>query len=131
MSKSYGNTIPLFAPEADLRKMIRRIPTDSVPAEAPKDPDSAAVFTLLERFGEPDVVTDTRASLLAGGMGWGEVKARLTEALIARFAPLRERYDALMAPGSELDDLLAHGAGKARKQTGPVLERVRDAIGIG
>ncbi|GAA1821103.1 tryptophan--tRNA ligase [Planosporangium flavigriseum] len=131
MSKSYGNTIPLFAPEADLRKMIRRIPTDSAPVEAPKDPDSAAVFTLLERFGEPDVVADTRAGLLAGGMGWGEVKARLTDALIARFAPLRERYETLMAQGSELDDLLAHGADKARKQTRPALERVRDAIGIG
>jgi tryptophanyl-tRNA synthetase len=131
MSKSYGNTIPLFAPEADLRKMIRRIPTDSVPVEAPKDPDSAAVFTLLERFGEPAVVADTRAELLAGGTGWGEVKARLADALIARFAPLRERYETLMAQGSELDDLLAHGADKARKQTRPALERVRDAIGIG
>ncbi|GLI03647.1 tryptophan--tRNA ligase [Phytohabitans aurantiacus] len=130
MSKSYDNTIPLFAPEASLRKVIRRIPTDSVPVEAPKDPDSAAVFTLLERFGGDDVVADTRARLLAGGMGWGEVKAQLTDALIARFGPMRERYEALMAPGSELDDLLVHGADKARKQTRPVLERVRDAIGI-
>jgi tryptophanyl-tRNA synthetase len=131
MSKSYGNTIPLFAAESSLRKTIRRIPTDSVPVEAPKDPASAVVFTLLERFGEPDVVADTRAALLAGGIGWGDVKARLTDALITRFAPLRERYETLMAPGSELDDLLAHGADKARKQTRPVLERVRDAIGIG
>ncbi|MFY1698313.1 MULTISPECIES: tryptophan--tRNA ligase [unclassified Solwaraspora] len=131
MSKSYGNTIPLFESDAALRKMIRRIPTDSVPVEEPKDPDSAAVFTLLERFGETDVVAETRARLSAGGMGWGEVKAQLTDALIAQFAPLRERYEALMAPGSELDDLLAHGADKARKQTRPLLERVRDAVGIG
>ncbi len=131
MSKSYGNTIPLFAPEADVRKVIRRIPTDSVPVEAPKDPDSSAVFTLLERFAEPDLVAETRARLVAGGMGWGEVKAQLSETLNSRFAPLRDRYDALMAPGSELDDLLVHGADKARKQTRPVLERVRDAIGIG
>ncbi|WJK34710.1 tryptophan--tRNA ligase [Solwaraspora sp. WMMA2065] len=131
MSKSYGNTIPLFESEAGLRKMIRRIPTDSVPLDEPKDPDSAAVFTLLERFGEADVVAETRARLMAGGMGWGEVKAQLTDALNAQFAPLRERYEALMAPGSELDDLLAHGADKARKQTRPLLERVRDAVGIG
>jgi tryptophanyl-tRNA synthetase len=130
MSKSYGNTIPLFAPEAALKKVIRRITTDSVPMEAPKEPDSSAVFTLLERFGDPAVVAETRARLLAGGMGWGEVKAQLTEALNERFAPMRDRYEALMASGSELDDLLAHGADKARKQTRPVLERVRDAIGI-
>ncbi|GGJ88361.1 tryptophan--tRNA ligase [Pilimelia anulata] len=131
MSKSYGNTIPLFAPEAALRKTIRRIPTDSVPVEAPKDPDSSAVFTLLERFGDPAVVAETRAALLAGGVGWGDVKNHLAEALITRFSPLRDRYEALIAPGSELDDLLAHGADKARKQTRPLLERVRDAIGIG
>lgn len=130
MSKSYGNTIPLFAPEAALKKVIRRITTDSVPVEAPKEPDSSAVFTLLERFGDPAVVAETRARLLAGGMGWGEVKAQLTEALNERFAPMRDRYETLMASGSELDDLLAHGADKARKQTRPVLERVRDAIGI-
>jgi tryptophanyl-tRNA synthetase len=131
MSKSYHNTIPLFSPEAELRKVIRRIPTDSVPVEAPKDPDSSVVFVLLERFGEPDVVADTRARLVAGGLGWGTVKAQLTEAVSNRFAPMRDRYDALMAAGSELDDLLAHGADKARKQTRPVLEQVRDAIGIG
>ncbi|MET7950007.1 MULTISPECIES: tryptophan--tRNA ligase [unclassified Micromonospora] len=130
MSKSYGNTIPLFAPEAALKKVIRRITTDSVPLEAPKEPDSSSLFTLLERFGDPAVVAETRARLLAGGMGWGEVKAQLTEALNDRFAPMRDRYEALVASGSELDDLLAHGADKARKQTRPVLERVRDAIGI-
>ncbi|WP_406080442.1 tryptophan--tRNA ligase [Micromonospora sp. NBC_00858] len=130
MSKSYGNTIPLFAPEPALKKVIRRITTDSVPVEAPKEPDSSSVFTLLERFGDPAVVAETRARLIAGGMGWGEVKAQLTEALNDRFAPMRDRYEALVASGSELDDLLAHGADKARKQTRPVLERVRDAVGI-
>ncbi|WP_405103072.1 tryptophan--tRNA ligase [Micromonospora sp. NBC_01412] len=130
MSKSYGNTIPLFAPGSALKKVIRRITTDSVPVEAPKEPDSSAVFTLLERFGDPAVVAGTRARLIEGGMGWGEVKAQLTDALNDRFAPMRDRYEALVASGSELDDLLAHGADKARKQTRPVLERVRDAIGI-
>ncbi|HEV7657183.1 MAG TPA: tryptophan--tRNA ligase [Mycobacteriales bacterium] len=131
MSKSYNNIIPLFAPEAELRKVIRRIPTDSVPVESPKDPDSSVVFGLLERFGEPKIVADTRAQLLAGGMGWGTVKAQLAEAVNNRFAPLRDHYESLMDSGSELDDLLAHGADKARKQTSPVLERVRDAIGVG
>lgn len=130
MSKSYSNTIPLFAPEAAVKKVIRRITTDSVPVEAPKEPESSSVFTLLERFGDPAVVAETRARLLAGGMGWGEVKAQLTEALSERFGPMRDRYEALVASGSELDDLLAHGADKARKQTRPVLEQVRDAIGI-
>jgi tryptophanyl-tRNA synthetase len=131
MSKSYGNTVPLFAPSAQMRKVVKRIATDSVPVEEPKDPDSSAVFTLLERFGEPQVVAQTRQRLLAGGMGWGELKGQLADALDAKFGPMRERYEALMAEGSELEELLAYGAEKARKHTRPVLERVRDAIGIG
>lgn len=130
MSKSYGNTIQLFAPEAAIRKTIKRIQTDSVPVEAPKDPDGAAVFTLLQQFGDPEVVAATRERLLAGGMGWGEVKAQLIDAVEARFAPLRDRYEELLAPGSELDDILAHGGEKARKQSAPLLAQVRDAIGI-
>lgn len=130
MSKSYSNTIPLFAPEGDLRKVIRRIPTDSVPVEEPKDPQSATVFALLAQFGEPEVVAETRDALLAGGMGWGTVKARLADALIARFSPLRDSYERLMRPASELDDVLAHGADKARKHTRPTLERVKDSIGV-
>ena len=130
MSKSYDNVIPLFVPEAQLRKVIRRIPTDSVPLEAPKDPDTSVLFQLFARFGEPALVADTRTRLLTGGMGWGTVKAQLTEAVDGRFAPMRDRYEELMAAGSELDGLLANGADKARKHTRPVLDQVRDAIGI-
>ncbi|MFF4344662.1 tryptophan--tRNA ligase [Kitasatospora sp. NPDC001540] len=131
MSKSYGNTIPLFAPEAELRKTVRRIPTDSTPVEAPKDPDSSAVFQLLSHFADPATTTEVRARLEAGGMGWGELKDKLYVVLNEQLGPLRERYDALMQPGSELEELLAIGAAKARRRAQPVLEQVRKAIGIG
>ncbi|MEU6645710.1 tryptophan--tRNA ligase [Saccharomonospora sp. NPDC046836] len=133
MSKSYDNTIPLFLPENQLKKLVRRIPTDSTPVEAPKDPDSSAVFQILEQFAPPsaaDVVADTRKRLEAGGMGWGELKNVLFEVLNTELAPMRARYDALMAPDSELDALLAEGAEKAREQARHVLASVRQAIGI-
>ncbi|RAJ38629.1 tryptophanyl-tRNA synthetase [Kitasatospora sp. SolWspMP-SS2h] len=131
MSKSYGNTIPLFAPEAELRKTVRRIPTDSTPVEAPKDADSSAVFQLLSHFADPATTAEVRARLEAGGMGWGELKDKLYVVLNEQLGPLRERYDALMQPGSELEELLAIGAAKARRRAQPVLEQVRKAIGIG
>ena len=56
MSKSYDNYIPLFLPAPKLRKLVRRIPTDSTPVEAPKDPDSSAVFQILAQFAAPDDV---------------------------------------------------------------------------
>jgi tryptophanyl-tRNA synthetase len=130
MSKSYDNTIPLFVPENQLKKLVRRIPTDSTPVEAPKDPDRSSVFQLLAHFGSADVVGQTRRELEAGGVGWGEVKDRLYEVLAELLAPMRERYDALMQPESELDEVLAAGAEKARKRATAVLEQVRRAIGI-
>lgn len=130
MSKSYDNTIPLYAPESQLKKLVRRIPTDSTPVEAPKDPDSSSVFQLLGHFASDQLVAETRARLEAGGMGWGELKNQLFEVLNAQLAPMRERYDALMDPNSELDDVLAAGAEKARKRATPVLAQARRAIGI-
>lgn len=131
MSKSYGNTIQLFAPEAQLHKTVRRIPTDSTPVEAPKDPDSSPLFQLLAHFADADAVAGCRKRLEAGGMGWGELKDELYVVLSEQLSPMRERYDALMQPGSELEELLAIGAAKARRRARPVLEQVRKAIGIG
>lgn len=130
MSKSYGNTIPLFVNESQLKKLVRRIPTDSTPVEDPKDPDSSSAFQILEQFAAPDVTADTRKRLEAGGMGWGDLKNLLFEVLNDQLGPLRARYVALMEPGSELDDVLTAGAEKARARARLVLNNVREATGI-
>jgi tryptophanyl-tRNA synthetase len=130
MSKSYNNTIPLFCSEAELKKLVRRIPTDSTPVNESKDPDSSNVFQILEQFATPEITAEARRRLRDGGMGWGELKNQLFDVLNTQLSPLRQRYDALMEPGSELDALLAAGAEKARKRTVPVLAQVRKAIGV-
>jgi tryptophanyl-tRNA synthetase len=130
MSKSYGNTIPLFVAESQLKKLVRRIPTDSTPVEDPKDPDSSSAFQILEQLATPDVTSDTRKRLEAGGMGWGDLKNLLFEVLNDQLGPLRTRYDALMTPGSELDDVLTAGGEKARARARLVLNNVREATGI-
>ncbi|APU14154.1 MULTISPECIES: tryptophan--tRNA ligase [Actinoalloteichus] len=130
MSKSYDNTIPLFLPAGKLKKLVRRMPTDSTPVEAPKNADESSVFQILQQFASEDVVNDTRARLAAGGVGWGELKNQLFEVLDEQLAPMRERYEALTAPDSELDAILAAGAEKARAKAVPVLRQVRAAVGI-
>jgi tryptophanyl-tRNA synthetase len=130
MSKSYDNYIPLFLPAPKLRKLVRRIPTDSTPVEAPKDPDSAAVFQILAQFAAPDVVAETRGRLEAGGVGWGDLKNQLADVLEERLGPMRERYEELMEPGSDLDEALARGGRIARDRARRVLGSVRSAIGI-
>ncbi|MBI2780930.1 MAG: tryptophan--tRNA ligase [Chloroflexi bacterium] len=130
MSKSLHNTIPLFASPGEVAALIARIRTDSTPVEAPKNPDDSALFRLVEIVADPEAARDLGDRLRAGGTGWGEVKKALTAALLETLAPLRERYDALVAPGSELDDMLAHGAMRARERALPVLEGVRTAVGF-
>lgn len=130
MSKSYDNHIPLFLSEKKLRKAINRIPTDSTPVEDPKDPDSSIPFQLLTHFADADKVADVRKRLEAGGMGWGDLKKELFEAVNTELGPKRARYEELMASETELDDILASGLDRARERARRVLRDVRSAIGI-
>lgn len=131
MSKSYDNTIPLFADRATLRRLVRRMKTDSTPVEEPKDPDSSALFAIYRQFADAPERDALRARMLAGGLGWGDMKDVVFEQLDAVLAGPRERYDALMADRAELDAILLAGAGRARVRARHVLGSVRTAIGIG
>ncbi|MFC4565863.1 tryptophan--tRNA ligase [Nocardiopsis mangrovi] len=130
MSKSYDNHIPIFLPENKLKKLVRRIPTDSTPVEAPKDPDTSVPFQLLAQFAPAERVEPVRKRLEEGGMGWGELKNELFEVLNETFGPMRERYDELVAPGRELDAILTAGAERARERSRATLAKVRTAVGI-
>ena len=129
MSKSYDNTIPLFAPAKQLRKTVMKIVTDSTPPEAPKDPDKSLIFDLYKLFAKPDQVAELRERY-ESGIGWGDAKGALAEVLEATVAEPRKIYDELMADRPRLDRLLAQGAEKARAYAAPVLARVRKAVGI-
>ena len=129
MSKSYGNVLPLFATPDEWRKLVNKIPTDSLPVEAPKEVNDSAVFALYEVIATPEQSADVRSRLAAGGMGWGEVKGLLVEALEARFGGYRQRYEELMAQPEEIDRILAEGATKAQAVASQKLQQVRRAIG--
>ena len=130
MSKSYDNTIQLFVNPKTLRKLVRRITTDSTPVEDPKDPDAAAVFAIYRQFASDEDRARIRARLTAGGLGWGEMKDILFETLDAHLSGPRKRYDALMADRGELDAILAAGAERARERAATLMDSVRSAIGI-
>ena len=129
MSKSYDNTIPLFAASADLRKLLRRFKTDSTAADAPKDPDSNGLFRIYADFAAPDDAARVRAALLAGETTWGALKQQAFETIDARVTPMRERYEALIANPAELERILAEGAVKARAIARETMHRVRAAVG--
>ncbi|GHV84545.1 tryptophan--tRNA ligase [Spirochaetia bacterium] len=130
MSKSYGNTIPLFAPEKNLRKLIMRIVTNSQAMEEPKDPETSQIFLLYKLFALPEEQAALAARYRAGGMGWGEAKEELFRVVNRELSPLRERFQAITADPAGLDRILAAGAEKARPIAAATLRRFRKAAGI-
>ena len=130
MSKSYNNTIPLFAPEKELRKIIMRIVTNSQAVEEPKDPDSSQIYLLYKLFASPEEQAALAGRYRSGGMGWGEAKEALFQAANRVLTPLRQRFDDLMTDPKELDAILAKGAERARPIAAATVKRFRKAAGI-
>jgi tryptophanyl-tRNA synthetase len=130
MSKSYGNTIPLFAPEKQLRKLVMRVVTNSQSVEAPKDPESSQIFALYKLFADAEEQASLAARFRTGGMGWGEAKEELFRVVARCLSPMRERFDALVGEPEKIEAILASGAERARVIAQETLRRLRDAIGI-
>ena len=130
MSKSYGNTIRMFAPEKEVKKAVMSIVTDSTPVEAPKD-TSTPLFQLWSLFATPEEREAMFARAKAGGLGYGEVKKDLLARILDHFAPYRERRAAWAAKPGAVEEVLAEGARRARALARPVLEAARDAAGLG
>jgi tryptophanyl-tRNA synthetase len=129
MSKSYNNTIPLFAPEKRLRKLIMKIKTNSLEPGEPKDPADSTLFDIYKAFATPEETLDIEKAY-ADGIAWGEMKQVLFEYINTRLAPAREEYERLLATPGEVEVALREGAERARAVAVPYLKEIRHAIGI-
>ena len=130
MSKSYGNTLPIFGEEKPLKKLIMKITTDSTPVEAPKPVVNSTILALYKLFASPADYAAMVADHERGGVGYGDFKKRLAEAYWDFFAPMRERRAAVLADPGYVDQVLAAGAARAREESAVVLDRVRRAVGL-
>ena len=131
MSKSYENTIEIFGPEKPIRKKIMSIVTDSTPVEDPKPNENNALFDLLKLFA-PDEVERAwvETAFSEGGVGYGDMKKRLFDYYLATFDDARARYDQLKNDPAEVERVLAAGAEIARETAAPLLDQVRQVVGI-
>ena len=131
MSKSYGNTLPIFTDPAEAKKLImKKLVTDATPLDAPKPKENSTLLALYRLMGTDTEVAAMEADYDSGGIGYGDFKKRLLEAYEARFEPMRARRAELLADPGYVDSVLAKGAEKARAAAAPVLDRVRRAVGI-
>lgn len=130
MSKSYHNTIPMFVPRAELKKLIAGILTDSRAPGEPKSTEGSALFLLYQAFATK-TETAAFAQAFADGISWGDAKQQLFEKIDAEITPLRERYEALMAKPAEIETILRDGAARLRAQYAtPTIARLREAVGL-
>ena len=129
MSKSYGNILDVFADEKPLRKAVMSIVTDSLPLEAPKDPDSCNVFAIYELLATPQQIAQMRANYQGGNYGYGHAKQELFELLLSTFEKERGLFNHLMENPQEINQRLELGEKKAAKIADAVLDRVRKKLG--
>lgn len=128
MSKSYDNTIPLFASAAELKKKIMRIITDSKLPEEPKNPDESTIFQLYKHFANAAEVAEMRERFTAGGAGYGALKTMLFEKIDEVLRDARTEYERLMANTTEVDAILADGAARASVVAEDTFARVKKAM---
>lgn len=134
MSKSYGNTIPLFGDnfahsEAALKKAISRIVTNSQAPHEPKDPSQCTIFEIYCAFATSQEIAQLRTRYQEG-IGWGEAKQILFERVNAHLGPMRSRYFELMDDPKTLEETLTRGAHRARQFASGHLDKIRRATGI-
>jgi tryptophanyl-tRNA synthetase len=129
MSKSYNNTIPLWLPAKELRKAILGIVTNSQAPGEPKNPDESHIFSIYQAFASSEETAAMRKAF-ADGIGWGDAKQKLFERIDSELAPMRERYEALIAQPGEIEKTLKAGAQRARALSQPLLARLRKAVGL-
>ncbi|MDP3701980.1 MAG: tryptophan--tRNA ligase [Hylemonella sp.] len=129
MSKSYDNTIPLFAPREQLKKLIAGIKTDSRAPGEPKDTEGSALFQIYQAFATPAETAQLRQAY-ADGIAWAEAKTILFERIDHEVAPMRVAYEALIHHPERLEELLQAGATKARKIATPFTTKLRHAVGL-
>ena len=132
MSKSYGNTLPIFGEEKPLRKLInKKVVTDATPLEDPKPTESSIILALYKLFATPEQYQAMVDAHHAGGVGYGQFKKDLFEAYWEYFRAAREKREWILAHPEYVDEVLNTGAARAREEASKVLTRVRKAVGLG
>jgi len=130
MSKSYGNTIDIFAHENVIKKKIMSILTDPTPVEAPKDPAKSSIYAIYSLFASSQKATEIADKFRAGNYGYGEAKKELFGLLWEYFQPFRAKREELSKNPDYVMEVRKKGAAKARAVAMPTLDKVRKLVGI-
>ena len=129
MSKSKNNVIDIFASEKELKKQIQSIKTDSTALEEPKDWKNCNLFKIYSLIGNFDQINTMKKNYENGGYGYGHGKKDLLELILNNYSVERQKYNHYISNPSEVNEILIHGATKAKLTANEVLTRVRKKLG--
>ncbi|SEB18045.1 tryptophanyl-tRNA synthetase [Thalassobacillus cyri] len=129
MSKSYGNTIPLFEEEKKLNKLVNRIITDSAAPDAPKNTEGSTLFSLFQSFAT-DKETEQMRQAFTQGISYGEIKKELFSVMNRKLSEPRKKYQNLMENKAKIEQLLSEGAEKVRPIAKAKLAEVHKKVGL-
>jgi tryptophanyl-tRNA synthetase len=129
MSKSYNNTIPLFAEEKALRKLIMKIKTNSLEPGEPKKTEGSTLYEIYKAFATEGETKEIEKRY-ADGIAWGDMKQILFEYINDHIKPAREEYNRLIDDPAVVENELLRGAARAREISAPYLDEIRNAVGI-
>ncbi|MDP2681179.1 MAG: tryptophan--tRNA ligase [Rhodoferax sp.] len=129
MSKSYDNTIPLFAPREQLKKLIGSIVTDSRTPGEPKAVEGSTLFQIYQAFASASE-TEALRQAYAAGISWADAKHLVFERIDQEIAPMRAVYQALIDNPAKIEAILQAGAAKARTIATPFMGQLRHAVGL-
>jgi tryptophanyl-tRNA synthetase len=129
MSKSYGNTIPIFTEERELKKMVMSIVTNSAGINEPKDKDTPLfkIYSLFLSSEEKKILSDRYDT---PGLRYGDIKKELLERIYEYFSPYRQKREHLLKNLDEVYQALEHGATKASVVANEYMDKIRKAMGI-
>ncbi|MEK7080045.1 MAG: tryptophan--tRNA ligase [Patescibacteria group bacterium] len=121
MSKSYGNTIPLFASYEEIQKAVMSIVTDS---SGDRPENVYAIHKLIKSESElAPVYVEHQGKYKA-------LKEALIEDLEAFIAPMRARYEKLSQEPDEIETVLIEGGKRARARAEAKMAAIRKAVGV-
>jgi tryptophanyl-tRNA synthetase len=130
MSKSYGNVVNIFGEEKKQLKTIKKIVTEQVALEEPKEYENCNVYNMAKLFLEGDNLKELQERYKKGGEGHGHFKIYLAEVMWEYFKDYRLKREHFENNQDEVREILNAGAKKASAVAKPMMEKIRELTGI-
>ena len=129
MSKSYNNTIPIFADEGSLKKTVMKIKTNSLEPGVPKDITDCNIFAIFKSIAKENDVKSFQ-KMYEEGIGWGDAKTYLFDHLSLFLSSYKKEYLKIIKDRDYVESVLKEGANKALEASTPLIEDIRNSVGI-